>query len=51
VAHWAGLSVEKCREVLSQLSTQNKVELSAGRITVKNIHDLKRFVQSRRRER
>jgi CRP/FNR family cyclic AMP-dependent transcriptional regulator len=51
VAHWAGLSVEKCREVLSQLSTQNKVELSAGRITVKNIHDLKRFVQSRRKER
>lgn len=51
VAHWAGVSVEKTRDTISQLVTQHKLEVTAGRMTVRNIHDLRRLVQSRRRER
>ncbi len=51
VAHWAGISPEKTRDIINQLITQNKIEVTPGRIMVRNIHDLKRFVQSRRRER
>ncbi len=50
VAHWAGLSVEKTREVVNQLVTQRKLEVSAGKMVVKNIHDLRRFVQSKKRD-
>ncbi|AHC14813.1 Crp/Fnr family transcriptional regulator [Salinispira pacifica] len=51
VAHWAGLSIEKTSDIINQLITQRRIEVSTGKIIVKNIHDLRRFVQSRRKDR
>ncbi|NCN04852.1 MAG: Crp/Fnr family transcriptional regulator [Spirochaetales bacterium] len=49
VAHWAGLSIDKTQPVLNQFVSQRRIEIFPDRITVKNIHDLQRFVSSRRR--
>ena len=48
VAHWAGMSPEKCREVLNHFVSQRRVEIYADRIVVQNINDFGRFVNSRR---
>lgn len=49
IAHWAGLSYDKTQEVLNHLTSQRRIEMHIDRIVVKNIHDLQRFVASRRR--
>lgn len=49
IAHWAGLSVDKTQEVLNHLISQRRLEVYPDRIVVKNIHDLQRFVATRRR--
>lgn len=48
IAHWAGMSVDKCRQVLNHFVTQRRVEIFQDRIVVKNINDFARFVNSRR---
>jgi len=48
IAHWAGISVIQARETLNHFVTQNRIEMSPSRITVKNINDFARFVSSRR---
>ncbi len=48
IAHWAGMSPEKCREVLNHFASQRRVEIFADRIVVQNINDFARFVNSRR---
>lgn len=48
IAHWAGISFAKCNEVLNHFTTQRRVEISPGKIIVKNIADFNRFVNSRR---
>ena len=48
VAHWAGMSPEKCREVLNHFASQRRVELYPEKIVVQNINDFDRFVGSRR---
>jgi CRP-like cAMP-binding protein len=48
VAHWAGMSPEKCREVLNHFASQRRVDIFADRIVVQNINDFARFVGSRR---
>lgn len=48
IAHWAGMSPEKCREILNHFASQRRIELYPDRIVVQNINDFARFVQSRR---
>jgi hypothetical protein len=48
IAHWCGLSVEECRQVLNHFVTQRRIEIYPDRIIVKNINDFRRFVKSRR---
>lgn len=48
IAHWAGISVPKCTEVLNHFNTQRRVEIQTGKIVVRNIADFARFVNSRR---
>ncbi len=50
VAHWAGISPEKSREVLSHFASQRRIEIYQDRVVVRNINDLIRFVNSRRRQ-
>ncbi len=50
VAHWAGISSEKSREVLSHFASQRRIEIYQDRVVVRNINDLIRFVNSRRRQ-
>ena len=49
VAHWAGISPEKCRQVINHFINQRRVELFPDKIVVRNINDFARFVKSRRR--
>ena len=48
IAHWAGMSPEKCREVLNHFASQRRVDIYTDRIVVQNINDFARFVSSRR---
>jgi CRP-like cAMP-binding protein len=50
VAHWAGISPEKSREVLNHFASQRRVEMRTDHIVVKNINDFARFVHSRRKQ-
>ena len=50
VAHWAGISPEKSREVLNHFASQRRVEIHDDHIVVKNINDFARFVRSRRKQ-
>ncbi len=49
IAHWAGMSPDKCKQILHQFANQRRVELFEDRIVIRNINDFSRFVQSRRR--
>ena len=48
IAHWAGISSEKSRQVLNHLASQRRLEIFPDRIVVKNINELSRLVHSRR---
>jgi CRP-like cAMP-binding protein len=48
VAHWVGMSVNEVRDILGHFVNQHRVEIFPDRITVKNINDFSRFVNSRR---
>ena len=48
IAHWAGMSPAKCRDILNHFASQRRIELYPDRIAVQNINDFARFVQSRR---
>ena len=49
VAHWAGMSPERCRTILNHFMVQRRVDIYDDRIVVRNISDFVRFVNSRRR--
>lgn len=49
IAHWAGMSPEKCRQVVSHFVTQRRIEILQDKIIVKNINDFVRFVNSKRK--
>ncbi len=51
IAHWAGMSPAKCREVMNHFVSQRRVEIYPDKIVVKNINDFARFVNSRRKQR
>jgi CRP/FNR family transcriptional regulator, cyclic AMP receptor protein len=48
VANWAGMSPEKCRQVLNHFASQRRIDIYNDRIVVQNINDFGRFVSSRR---
>lgn len=48
IAHWAGLPLAKASEVLKQFVNQRRIEIQQNKITVKNVMDFTRFVNSRR---
>ncbi len=49
IAHWAGMSPDRCRDVLHHFQEQRRVSVFQDHIEVTNIHDLIRFVTSRRK--
>jgi CRP-like cAMP-binding protein len=49
IAHWAGIPVEQCRQVINHFVNQRRVELYQDKIIVKNINEFARFVSSRRK--
>jgi len=49
IAHWAGMSPDRCRDILNHFQEQRRVSVFQDRIEVTNIHDLIRFVSSRRK--
>ncbi len=49
IAHWAGMSPERCRTILNHFMVQRRVDIFEDRIIVRNISDFVRFVNSRRR--
>ena len=46
VAHWAGISVEECRDELSKFSERRKIAIYDNYIVVNNINDMRRMVDS-----
>ncbi len=50
IAHWAGMSPEKCRSIMNHFNTQRRIEIFPDRIVVRNINDFDRFVKSRRNQ-
>ena len=50
VAHWAGLPVHIVQDELNKFVDQRKIEIYEDRIIVKNIIELERFVNSKRRK-
>jgi len=51
VAHWAGMSANEARDTLGHFVNQRRIEIFPDRITVKNINDFARLVNSRRNAR
>ena len=49
IAHWAGMSTDKCKQVLNHFANQRRIEMMQDKIVVKNINDFSRFVNSRRK--
>lgn len=49
IAHWAGLTPDQARAVVSQFANQGRIEVFPDRIVVSNIHDLQRLVTTKRR--
>ncbi|MDR2313699.1 MAG: Crp/Fnr family transcriptional regulator [Spirochaetaceae bacterium] len=50
IAHWAGMSVNQARDLISHFVTQRRMELFSDKIVVKNINDFSRFVASKRKK-
>jgi len=49
IAHWAGMTPDKCKEVINHFVAQRRIEVLPDKIVIKNINDFNRFVRSRRR--
>ncbi len=49
IAHWAGMSPDRCRDILNHFQEQRRVSVYQDSIEVTNIHDLSRMVSSRRK--
>jgi CRP-like cAMP-binding protein len=50
IAHWAGVSVAEAREILHTFVVQNRLEVYATRMVVKNINDFARVVSYKRKQ-
>lgn len=47
IANWAALDINKTRDILINLSNQNKIILKQNEITVKNINEFYRIVENK----
>ena len=50
IAHWAGMSATQTKDIISRFVIKNRMELYSDRIIVKNITDLRRFVNAQRNQ-
>ncbi len=50
ISHWCGLSIAECRQVITYFTAQRKIEVQNDKFIVKNINDLQRLVNSRRKK-
>lgn len=50
IAHWAGMSPDKVRQILNHFVAQRRMEVYNDRIVVQNINDFQRFVSTRRKK-
>jgi len=50
IAHWCGLSPAECRQIINHFTAQRKIEYDNDKIVVKNVNDMQRFVNSRRKK-
>ena len=50
IAHWAGMSTAQTKDIINRFVTKNRMELYNDRIIVKNITDLRRFVNAQRNQ-
>ena len=49
VAHWCGLQVEQCQAILTQFVNMNRITIGQNTITIKNINEISRYVQQKRK--
>ncbi len=49
VANWCGMEKMKCSQILSHFQKQNRLILHSNKVTVTNINDFSRVVNSKRR--
>jgi CRP/FNR family transcriptional regulator, cyclic AMP receptor protein len=49
IAHWAGMSPDKVRQILNHFVAQRRIDIFNDRIVVQNINDFQRFVSTRRK--
>lgn len=49
VASWCGLKEDKTKKILDQFINQNRILMSKGTITIKNINELIRYVGQKRK--
>ncbi|MFP3090247.1 cyclic nucleotide-binding domain-containing protein [Treponema sp. TIM-1] len=50
IAHWAGINTSRGRDILNHFAAQRRLEIASNHITVKNINDFARFVNSQRKK-
>jgi CRP-like cAMP-binding protein len=50
IAQWAAMGIKEAREILGHFANQNRIEIYNDRIVVKNINDIIRFVNARRKK-
>jgi CRP-like cAMP-binding protein len=50
IAQWAAMGITETRDILNHFASQNRIEIRSDRIVVKNINDITRFVNSRRKK-
>ena len=49
IAHWAGMPIDKCKQILNHFTSQRRIDIFQDKIIVNNINDFVRFVNSRRK--
>jgi CRP-like cAMP-binding protein len=50
IARWAGMNLAQTREIVSHFAAQRRLEISPGKVIVKNINEFSRFVNSFRKK-
>jgi CRP-like cAMP-binding protein len=49
ISHWCGLSTAEVKQVITYFTAQRKIETRNNQVVIKNINDLQRLVNSRRK--
>jgi CRP/FNR family cyclic AMP-dependent transcriptional regulator len=49
IAHWSGMSSDEVRNILQHFVTQRRIEILPDKIIVKNINELQRLVNAKRK--